>query len=152
MPITVSLQDIVDGLEMVSDQVEVYLDMQTGETVIVTEDDRFELDINKIEQAPEWQREHLAFLRDNMETDRLVPFPSAFDIHEWSIMERFCGTVTNARHREQLFDAIGGRGAFRMFRSTLDRLGLRDEWHAFREEALAEIARDWLKENNIQFT
>lgn len=147
----ISLHEVTDTLESLSEGIDAFLDRQTGEIIIVTEDDRFELDADDPDHAPEWQREHLAFLRETLETDRLVPLPSQYDIHEWSIMESFCGTVQNPRARDQLYDAIGGKGAFRMFRSTLDRLGLRKEWHAYRTSALEEIARDWLEENGIPF-
>ena len=61
------------------------------------------------------------------------------------------GLLERYNYRDQLFDAISGRGAFRMFRSTLDRLGLREDWYAYRHSAFEDIARDWLEEHNIRF-
>ena len=39
--------------------------------------------------------------------------------------------------RQELLEAIHGAGAFRMFRSTIRRLGIEKSWYLFREEALA---------------
>ncbi len=40
MAVAVSLQDVVDALEMQSDMTTAYLDPQTGEVITITEDDR----------------------------------------------------------------------------------------------------------------
>jgi hypothetical protein len=47
-------------------------------------------------------------------------------------MENFCGTVANPVARQQLFDAIHGTGAFRLFRNTLEQFDLEEEWHTYR--------------------
>jgi hypothetical protein len=44
-----------------------------------------------------------------------------------------------------------GAGAFRMFRSTTRRLGIEKSWYRFHEEALAEIARDWLEAHELPY-
>ncbi len=89
--------------------------------------------------------------REALESDRYLRLPDSFEIHEWSIMERFCHTVSEAASREELLDAIHGRGAFRLFRRTLERLGLREQWYSYRESAFECIARDWLEENHIPY-
>lgn len=53
--------------------------------------------------------------------------------------------------RQELLEAIHGAGAFRMFRSTIRRLGIETSWYRFREEALAEIARDWLEAHELPY-
>jgi hypothetical protein len=51
----------------------------------------------------------------------------------------------NESQRRELLHAVHGSGAFRMFRATINRLGLRDQW--FRE-----LAKAWLEDNGIAFT
>ena len=51
----------------------------------------------------------------------------------------------------QLERALHGRGAFRMFKDTVHRLGLQDAWYAFRDRALREIAIDWCEANGIEW-
>ena len=66
-------------------------------------------------------------------------------------MERFCRTTEDSSARDELLDAIHGSGAFRMFRRTVERLGLLDRWHSFRELAFESIARDWLESHGIPY-
>ena len=148
----VSLEEIADTLEMLSEGTEAFLVMETGEIILVTDDDRTELESSDMESIPEWQRDHLAKVRDILETGKVIPFPSSFDIHEWSIMERFSNTITDQDARDSLIDAIHGKGAFRMFRNTCERFHLRETWHAYRRSAYEEIAREWLQDNEITFT
>ena len=53
--------------------------------------------------------------------------------------------------RQELLEATHGAGAFRMFRSTIRRLSIEKRWYRFREEALAEIARDWLEAHELPY-
>ncbi len=100
---------------------------------------------------PDWQRELLPKIREILESNRHLRLPDSFEIHAWSIMERFCLTIGDPMARGELLDAIHGNGAFRVFRSTLERLRLRDQWHAHREAALEQIARDWLEEKGVPY-
>jgi hypothetical protein len=81
----------------------------------------------------------------------LRPWPDRFEIDEWSIMDEFAQTQHSERVRQELLEAIHGVGAFRMFRSTIRRLGIEKSWYRFREEALAGIARDWLEAHELSY-
>jgi hypothetical protein len=52
---------------------------------------------------------------------------------------------------QELLEATHGVGAFRMFRSTIRRLSIEESWYRFREDALAEIARDWLGAHELPY-
>jgi len=148
----VALRDIVDAMEMSSVESQSYLNVKTGEIVTVTEEDRRILDGDEDEQdLPEWQREDLAKIREVLESGHSLALPSQFEIHEWSIMERFCLDVKDDGMREELLDAIHGTGAFRSFRRTSERLGVRDDWYDFRQAELEQIAKEWLEDNEIPY-
>jgi hypothetical protein len=66
-------------------------------------------------------------------------------------MEGFARGQDNDRIRQELLDAIHGAGAFRMFRGLTRRLGIEQNWYQFREEKLAEIAREWLEEHKLPY-
>jgi hypothetical protein len=151
MAIIVSLKDIVDALEMSSQTSENFLDLETGEILLVTEDDQLELDEPDTDSVPEWQIEHLERVRKLLNSGNGLRLPSSFDIHEWSLMEEFCYSVAHTQQREILLNSIRGKGAFQRFRETLERFVLREEWFSFRQSALQKIARDWLEENNIAY-
>jgi len=91
-------------------------------------------------------------IRAALESDRFLELPDRFDIHEWSIMERFSRAQNIEQIRGELLNAVHGAGAFRAFRSAIRRLGLEQSWYQFRDEALAEIARSWLEEHKLQYT
>jgi len=151
MGVVLSLRDIVDAIESQMDQSASYLDPETGEIVFVTEEDRAlveeEVDDDEI---PQWQREAMPKIREALESDRFLTLPDRFEVHDWSIMERF-SQEQNDRVRQVLLGAIHGSGAFRHFRGAVERLGLLDAWYRYREEAIQQIARDWLEEHKLAY-
>lgn len=66
-------------------------------------------------------------------------------------MEQFAQSHSNARQRDEMLDSLHGRGAFRMFRSAIRRLGIEEDWHRFRDSAFQEIAKDWLETHGIPY-
>ena len=66
-------------------------------------------------------------------------------------MERFAQSPSGDRQADELFHSLHGRGAFRMFRSAVRRLGLEDDWYRFRESAFEAIAKDWLEAHGIAY-
>lgn len=150
MPAKVSLQDVVEAMDLPNQEWESFLDPESGEIITVTDEDHSALAAED-EDLPEWQREQLPKLREVVGSDRFLQLPDATEIHEWSIMERFSQGVEAPAARDALLVAIHGRGAFRMFRATLERFELRDEWYAFRGAVFEEIARSWLREHGIPF-
>ncbi len=151
MAVVVSLQDVVTAMDLPNPDWESYLDPQTGEIITVTEDDLSALGDPEPELLPDWQRELLPSIRKAVESDSCLRLPTSFDIHEWSIMERFCRTVGEPSAHDELVDAIHGTGAFRAFRGALERLGLRDQWHSYRDKRLENMAREWLESNGIPY-
>jgi hypothetical protein len=53
--------------------------------------------------------------------------------------------------REDLLDALRGRGAFGRFQDLARRRGLLDDWHAFRDRRLAEFVAGWLRSQGIAY-
>lgn len=149
--ITVALSEIVDGLEMASDEITVYLDREGGELVWISEEVDFEEDGELEENTSDWQaeaREEARQVRDK--PDRFLALPDKYNIHEWDMMRRFADRQTGT-NGEWLSDAIHGSGAFRRFQTAVDRLGLRDAWFAFRKERYKVIAIDWCEEVGVAF-
>jgi hypothetical protein len=151
MGVVLSLRNIVDAIESQSDESEAYLDPETGEIVLVTEDDRALLEEDVAdEDLPQWQREAMPKIREALESDRFLVLPDRFEVHEWAIMERF-SQEQHERNRQVRIGAIHGSGAFRHFRGAVERLGLLQSWYRYRDEAIEQIARDWLEENKLAY-
>jgi hypothetical protein len=151
MPAIVSLQDIVNAMDLPNQEWESFLDPDSGEIITVTDDDRSALEDPEPDLLPDWQRDLLPSIRRAVESDSFLRLPTSFDVHEWSIMERFCHTVDDAAAQAELLVSIHGSGAFRVFRRTVDRFDLREQWYAFRQARLEQIARDWLEANRVPY-
>ena len=150
--IPVKLRDVVEAMDLPSQDWQSYLNRDTGEIVTATDEDRWLVeDGMSLDDVPAWQQESLPKVREALESDRFLALPGSFEIHEWSIMERFTRDQTGDRPADELLDSLHGRGAFRMFRSAVRQLGLEDDWCRFRESAFEEIAKEWLEAHGIRY-
>jgi hypothetical protein len=155
MGVIVDVAKITEALEH-PDGWQCFLDRNTGNVIIITEDDapyiegfgEYETDDEDFATLPEWQRESIIDVRSALKTADLIPLPDKFDFHEWEVMRRFAGSQAEPA-RGDLLHAIHGAGAFRQFRRSLEDLDLRDEWFRFRDNALRQFAIDWLNENGV---
>ena len=139
---------------MVPEEMGAWLDLQTG-LVLMLEDEV----IRAVEKAEgdaipaglvDWQKDELPVARAICAGDkRYLALPTKFDFHEYRHMERFIGTVTDIRIADQLWDAIKGKGAFRRFKDTAERLGLIDDWYRHRDEAMNRFMLDWAEANQV---
>ena len=153
MPLPVKLKAIIEGLELQSDEGSSHLNKATGEVVYVTDEDlRAAEEEEPLDEFPEWQHEAIRIAGEMLETDHYLPLPTKFDIHEYSIMERFCRSVDDDDMRDDLCNAIRGRGAFRYFKDRIHVYGIAEKWYRYRDDALREIAIAWCEENGIRYT
>ncbi len=153
MGAAVKLEAVIDAIDL-PEEWEAFIDPETGEIVTISGDDRFALDEEDDDEdleTPEWQQESIEKIRKVLDSGRAIALPGKFEIHEWDLMRRFSLSVEDPDVSTELFNAIHGTGAFRLFRMTIDRLGLRDPWYEYRAQALREIARDWLETNGIEY-
>lgn len=127
-----TVKEIADLLQMTDRYTQWYVNLRTGETAYTSDmsmafEEREEI-IERIEGEDGW-----------------AALPDSFDIHEWDIMRRFSNRQEEPAY-SQLMDAIRGKGAFRMFRSTAERLGLLQDWYDYRDAYLEDMAREWLED------
>jgi hypothetical protein len=153
MAAIVLLQDIVDALEMQFDELPSFLDLDTGQVETVHSDLLREAEDSpdKGPDLPGWQEQEWEIAKRIVTTDRFVKLPSKFDVHEWEIMREFADAAESCRIREELLNAIHGRGAFRWFKDTIRRYRIESAWYEFRTEALRQIALDWCEEHGISW-
>ncbi|HEV8722464.1 MAG TPA: hypothetical protein VGW77_17750 [Candidatus Binatia bacterium] len=152
MAVIVSLRDFIEEMDLVTDEATAYINRKTGELITLTHEElALAEDPDEVEAAPQWQKDLLPKAREVLESDNYIPLPSKFEIHEWSIMERFAQSHTNAAVSDELDAALHGRGAFRRFKDAVHRLGVVDEWYRFRDAALEEIAIEFLEAHGIAY-
>lgn len=147
------LSELVEALELDSDEAADYVDLQTGRVVRVWHSllSAVEEGEDDGDSLADWEPEEVEEAKAIAAGlgERFVPLPSKFDFHEYRQMERFIGTVQDGDAAEQLGRAIEGKGAFRHFRNTADRFGLLQQWYKFRENAMKEFLRDWAEAYQI---
>lgn len=134
----VQLETIIEAIEMVDDTSKGFLNIDTME--IVWLNDYFDSEEN----------EKISAEIDNYFNHYLC-LPTQWEIHEYSIMEDFIDSLEDSHIQNKLYRAINGRGAFRRFKDTIYYFGIEKEWFKYRDEAIADIARRWCKENKIDY-
>lgn len=156
MKVVVSLKDIIDEMDTLSDEIAGFLNRQTGELITLTSEELSAAsedgDEEDTDEYPEWQQEMIIKAREVIGSDDYLPLPGKFDIHEYRIIEDFCYSVADNTIRENLSYKIRGSGAFRRFKEAIREYGIEEEWYRFRQEELEKIAIDWLEANQISYT
>lgn len=123
--------------EPLGEPIENYLDTETGEIIPLHDD---------FDDAEE--------IRERIDADLGERYRSIepLESHEsFRIMENFAASLPESRLKTRLFDALARHKPFRHFRDIIHAdLALRDRWFAFRDDALAQHARDWLESLGIE--
>lgn len=155
MAVIVQIQAVMDAIDL-PEEWEAFLDPDTGEVLVMSDEERDLLDEEVIDdedalETPDWKKESIGKLRDLLKSGRALALPAKFDFHEWEVMKRFAASVEDPDESVALLEAIHGTGAFRMFRETTTRLGLRGRWFEYRDQALREMAREWLDRHGLEY-
>jgi hypothetical protein len=153
----VNLENVVDEMDVMSDEATAYLNRKTGELFTLNFEEMREVEEEEEEEEkedrelPAWQRESLRKAREILGSEDWLALPSKFEIHEYAIMEEFCRSVDDDNLSEELLKAIRGSGAFRYFKDTIHRHGIQDEWYSYRKTAFEKIAIEWLEAHGIEY-
>src|SRR2546429_8607501 len=151
MKVQVKLKDIIEGMDFQSDEQSSFLNLTTGEVVAITDEELRAAEHGApLEDFPAWQHDAIRIAGEIIETEHYLPLPDRFEINEYHIMERFCLSVDDDDLRDDLCDAIRGRGAFRRFKDRVHAYGMAEEWYRYRDNALREMA--WCEAHGLQYT
>lgn len=152
MAAIVSLRDVIDEIEIMSDEATSYINRKTGELITVTDEmSSLADDPDEAADASEWQKEFMTKVREVAASADFIRLPSKFDVHEWSIMERFARSVADSEVRNEIEGGLHRSGAFGRFNDAIRRCGVTDAWYRYRDAALEEIAIDFLEAHGIEF-
>lgn len=152
MPATVSLQKVVEEVEMLlNEEWTAHLNRRTGELYTVTGEQADAVDDPDDPDLEDWQREDLPKVREILESADWLELPSKFDLQEYDIMKAFSLAHADDRQREQLLEAISGRGAFRFFKSLVHRWGIQQQWYDYRDREIERTVADWLDAQGIAY-
>ncbi len=134
----IKLQQVIYAIEEADDNWTGFYDSQTGETVWLGDRD-FDDDYEETEELIETSE------------NRFFRFPTKFDIHEYSIMEDFVDDLPAGAIRNELMNAIRGRGAFRRFKDGIYYHGIEQQWYDYQAEAYKRIAIRWCRDEGLEY-
>lgn len=141
--IIVPLFLICNAIEMADNEWNQYLDIEKMEVVCLPEYP-FMGEYDEEEQK-------LADLIEEGFGSRFFKLPSKFDIHEYSIMERFIWNFPEGGVKDSLERAIKGKGAFRRFKDSLCRFGIEPQWYHYQAAAYQKLAIEWCEEHDFGY-
>jgi hypothetical protein len=169
----INLIDLESAFEHQGDPVEIsyFLDLETGEVVMITGEERdlleeinekyadaetHEVDWDRILpelDIPDWQKETLPGAAQ-VEADygtRYTAIPQDESYEGYNDMAAFIETLSKPHLQSQLEQAIHGKGAFRNFKNVLlAHPEERERWFQFRDERLHQRIFDWLEAEGIE--
>jgi hypothetical protein len=162
----IDLSELEIAFEGGSEMISYYLDMETGEVINISDEDRSLLEsiyetyydeqsqtVNwdkafNEERIPDWQQDSIQ-TADRIEADvsnRYSAIPSQGSNEGYRDMQDFIDTVHSPLLQERLERAISGRGAFRYFKDVLlDYPDERERWFQFKNAQMTERMLDWLE-------
>ncbi len=110
--------------------------------------DSTDTDTNYFYYIPE---ERIIEADDSIKEKYLIPLPTHKQIDDYGTMKAFIESLDDSEAKGWLEEAIKGAGAFRRFRSTLDRFAMTERWYDFRDEVHENIAIDWCEYYGIEY-
>ncbi|MCD7923021.1 MAG: UPF0158 family protein [Clostridiales bacterium] len=134
----IKLQQVIDAIEEADDNWTGFYDSQTGETVWLGDRD-FDDDYEETEELIETSE------------NRFYRLPTKYDIHEYSIIEDFVDDLPAGAIRNELMNAIRGRGAFRRFKDGINYHGIEQQWYDYQADAYKRIAIRWCREEGLEY-
>jgi hypothetical protein len=164
----INLDDLETAFETDSALAEGYIDLETGQVILITEDIRARHD-----EVREFMRRHgvgfeeaLSRLclddweepgvrdADRVERDsgdRFVAVPSFPSSASYRDMEAFIETVPDAAVRGQLSQAIRHKGPFRSFKDAIGRHAkVEAAWYAFKQARARQAMIAWLGGEGVE--
>lgn len=171
--LAVDLGELELALQTDSYELRHYLDLDTGEIVLVMSEFASELEriyeeiydedgeravsleayLEEEWAGYDWQKE-MILLADQVQQGyhtRYIPVEKDDPHGDYRDMERFIQTLEDDELRQRLWRAIKGRGAFRMFKDVLyDYPEVRERWFDFRNARQRQRAESWLRSRDIE--
>ena len=66
-------------------------------------------------------------------------------------MEDFADSMTDKVNQEKLYMALNQRHPFSSFKDILHYTGQRENWFAYKEERMKEVAEEGMRENEVVY-
>lgn len=124
------------GEAMFMNDTRAFINMETLEIEIYVAEDFF-ID-NEMEDTATEEIENIG---------KFLPVEHEDSSTAYKVMEAFTETVKDRQVKYRLASALQKRRPFANFKVVIDNSIIREQWFQFRDEAYAEIAKQWLEVN-----
>lgn len=131
----VSLENIIEGLEMVDDITDCYYNPEKDEIFLSNIGEYEELNEDEIDKLFE----------------KSIILPTQYEINEYQMMAEFIETIKEEKIKDILSRLIQGKGAFRRFKDYCVEMNIIQDWYKYRDERYREIATEWCKQNELEY-
>jgi hypothetical protein len=145
----IDLRELEFAFEWNNPEARYFLNADTGALVFITDDDSAHLSEYGPDDPDHPSRLSLDLLqsRDAM----YLQVPSVTSRQSYEFMHDYIATVTDARLRILLEEALTERKPFRRFRSVLDRNpDERHRWHEYKSARVSALMLAWLRGEGIE--
>ncbi len=149
----IKLDNVIEQIEFANESNTSFFNKKTGEIHLIPDEvERYTDQDMEDDFIPEWEKELIPIAKDIQNNpDNYIQFPEQFDINEYSIMEKFCLSLSDEELRDLMYSSIKGSGAFQRFKNNIHHYGISDDWYKYKDESLREIAIEWCEENSIEY-
>ncbi|MDR0373119.1 MAG: hypothetical protein LBI79_06135 [Nitrososphaerota archaeon] len=128
-----SLNDVTEEFKMITPEIHLFYNKETGEFEHYNELFLDDTDIEKYKKNV-W-----------------VASPTAQDINEYEIMMDFAKQISDAHLQHRLVVALSGKGAFRRFKEVCLNTGLIEAWYKFKHKEYIAIAKEWCNNAGLAY-
>ena len=149
----IKLDDVIEQIDFASESNKSYFNKNTGEIHLIPDEVEFYADEDSEDDFfPGWEKELISIVKDIQKNpDNYIQLPEQYDIHEYSIMERFCLSLSSEEFKDIMYASIKGNGAFQRFKNNINRYGIVDNWYKYKDDAFRKIGIEWCEENGIEY-
>lgn len=130
----IELDKVVEALKFTNIEIKYYYNPDTEEI--------FMSNIGEFENLTEDELDELF--------EKSIILPTRYYINEYKMMQDFVKTIKDKKIKNQLYNSLYGKGAFRRFKDTCSNFNIINDWYNFRNGRYKEIAINWCKKNNIE--
>lgn len=149
--IEIKISDLVDAIDLHSDELQVVIHVKTGEIYFISDDAICHAEAEE-DDLHEWQKEAMEIAKHYLENESdYLCLPTQNDVNEYRIMEDFVSDLEDEKMADQLLICLRGSGAFRRFKDGVVLLGIDKEWYRFRDERYKQFAIEWCEENKFRY-
>ena len=133
----IKLRDLAKAMAK-SDVHQGYVDIKLGK-VIIMQDDMAEADT----------LDHIFDIEDDWQ--HYIPLPNVIDNEAHAIMLGFIEKQARADIKDRLLAVLNSTGAAIKFQQQVRHLLLKSAWENYQQEYFMAAARDWCKENDLEY-